>query len=143
MTEKLKTRDKQRLFLDAFRKLGTVTHAAPAAQVDRRTVQRWRKNNKKFNAEYMAIKDEQDDQAYRLIHDAIQAGDIDAAKWLLTRPGRRFHDDRRKADITGKLQAEEQRQIMILEEAGSFLAKQMSDPAQRAELFARQEELEK
>ena len=142
MAEKGSTKKKQDLFLQAYRSLGTITHASTAADIDRRTVQRWRKSNKKFDAEFVSIRDEQDDQAYKLIHEAIARGDIDAAKWLLTRPGRRFHDDRRRADLAGQLKAEEQRHLVILEETGKFLARQMSDPQRRAELFAQQEEIE-
>ena len=143
MEKKRNTAQKREDFLAALRELGTVLRAAAAAGVDRSTVYRWKAKNKKFATELKHIREEQDDQAYALIFDAIQAGDIDAAKWLLTRPARRFHDDRKRVDITAKFHAEEQRQIIILEETGKFLAAQMADPHKRADLFARQEEAEK
>lgn len=41
---------KKRAFLEAFRILGTVYHAAQQAQVGRRTVQRWKKQDPEFRA---------------------------------------------------------------------------------------------
>ena len=137
------TTEKRNEFLEALRELGTVLRAAAAAGVDRSTVYRWKAKNKKFAEELKHIREEQDDQAYAIIFDQIKAGDIEAAKWLLTRPARRFHDNTRRIDLTAKIHAEEQRQLVILEETGKFLAAQMADPHKRAELFVQQEESEK
>ena len=136
------TTQKHKEFLEALRDLGTVLRAAAEVGVDRSTVYRWKAKNKKFATELKHIREEQDDQAYAIIFDQIKKGDIEAAKWLLTRPARRFHDNTRRIDLTAKIQAEEQRRLVVLEETGKFLASHMADPHQRADLFVQQEDSE-
>lgn len=136
MAEKLSTADKQAAFLDAYKQLGTIKRAAEVVGVDRRTVQRWKNKNRRFAASFRAIKDDQDDLAFANIFDAIEAGDVDASKWLLKQPGRLFHNDPRNDE---DLSAAEKLHLQRLEETGRFLERAMADEDKRAELYAQQE----
>ena len=138
MAKKQKTAERQKIFLRVFERKGTVRRAADAADVSRQTVSRWRKNNKRFAAAFEAIRDDHDDMAYGVIHDAIDEGDLQAARWLLTRPGRRF-DPHRETRLREKIGAAEQQQILLREEAGKFLAREMADRARRTEILAEAE----
>ena len=137
--QKLTTIQKRRLFLKAYSELGTIMRAAPQAGVTRKTIYNWRDNNEDFAIAFAAVRDEQDDRAYELIFRAINKGDIEAAKWLLTKPGRLFHDNRRHLELSGQLSVEQKAHIHELEELGRFLSRHMADTQLRSDLFAQQE----
>ena len=84
------TAAKRELFLDAFTRHPTISAAAAEACVHPSTVYRWIKANERFAEAVDIIRRGHDDEALSQIMDAMRAGDLETAKWLLTRPGRMF-----------------------------------------------------